>query len=279
MQDVRFHLGWEFERTVAAMYRTLGAEVEHDIALAGNQIDLLIKERTPSGSVVRIAVECKAYNRPVGIDVVNSFGTLAYLLKQRQLIDRALLVASSGFTRQARDAAKAHDIDLIEIDDLASRLTKNKSQIEAAEEILNNEYRVAAHKPNRPKKVFVVMPFAAEFEDVYILGIREVAERMNLIVERADDIEHNDSILDIIQDRIRGCNVVVADASTANPNVFYEVGYAHGADRPTILICRKGEKIPFDIQAKNIILYSSIVDLRERLSKRLNETFVADHEG
>lgn len=37
MQEVRFHKGWEFERRVAAIYRTLGAQVQHDVALAGNQ--------------------------------------------------------------------------------------------------------------------------------------------------------------------------------------------------------------------------------------------------
>ncbi len=59
MQEVSFHRGWEFERKVAAIYRTLGAAVKHDIPLAGNQIDLLIEEQTPSGSIVRTAVECK----------------------------------------------------------------------------------------------------------------------------------------------------------------------------------------------------------------------------
>ncbi|MCG8085308.1 MAG: restriction endonuclease [Candidatus Thiodiazotropha taylori] len=221
---------------------------------------------------MRVAVECKNYSRAVGIEVVNSFGSLVYLLKQRQLIDRAQLVASNGFTRQAREAASMHDIDLVEIDDLTAKVRTNKDAISHAEEALNNEYKDAAHSPSKQKKIFVVMPFAAEFEDVYILGIREVAEKLNLIVERADNVEHNKDILEIIQDRIQTCDVVVADTTNSNPNVFYEVGYAHGVEQPTILVCRKGETLPFDIQSKNIILYSSIVELRERLGKRLSNT-------
>lgn len=193
-------------------------------------------------------------------------------MKQRQLIDRAQLVASNGFTRQAREAASMHDIDLVEIDDLTAKVRTNKDAISHAEEALNNEYKDAAHSPSKQKKIFVVMPFAAEFEDVYILGIREVAEKLNLIVERADNVEHNKDILEIIQDRIQTCDVVVADTTNSNPNVFYEVGYAHGVEQPTILVCRKGETLPFDIQSKNIILYSSIVELRERLGKRLSNT-------
>jgi hypothetical protein len=54
--------------------------------------------------------------------------------------------------------------------------------------------------------------------------------------------------------------------------VFYEIGYAHAIGRPTILITRAGETLPFDLQSKNYILYSSIVELREKLAKRLKAT-------
>jgi hypothetical protein len=60
-----------------------------------------------------------------------------------------------------------------------------------------------------------------------------------------------------------------ADTTSRNPNVFYEVGYAHALKIPTILICREGAEIPFDVKAVNHIIYASIVDLRERLERRL----------
>src|SRR5256885_16101861 len=73
----------DFERRVAALYRMLGAEVAHDYSLAGSQIDVFVQERTPSGGLIRTAVECKSYSAPVGIDVVRSLAGLAALLKQR----------------------------------------------------------------------------------------------------------------------------------------------------------------------------------------------------
>lgn len=54
-----------FEREVASIFRALGAEVQHDVALAGMQIDLVTRDRTPSGAVITSAVECKYYTRPV----------------------------------------------------------------------------------------------------------------------------------------------------------------------------------------------------------------------
>lgn len=67
------------------------------------------------------------------------------------------------------------------------------------------------------------------------------------ISSRADDIEHNDDLLDIIYERIRSADAVVADTTHCNPNLFYEIGYAHALGRPTILITRAGETLPFDL--------------------------------
>ena len=46
---------FEFERRVAAIYRLLGASVQHDTSLAGNQIDVLIDETTEAGTPIRSA--------------------------------------------------------------------------------------------------------------------------------------------------------------------------------------------------------------------------------
>ena len=82
-----------FERRVAAIYRALGATVEHNVSLAGNQIDVLVVEQTQSGAAFRVAVECKFFSKPVGVDTVNSLAGLAILLRNRNLIDKATLVS------------------------------------------------------------------------------------------------------------------------------------------------------------------------------------------
>ncbi len=261
--------GYLFEREVAAIYRTLGARVEQDVVLAGNQIDILIEEGTSSGARLRTAIECKAYSRPVGIDVVNQHASLIALLKQRNLIDRGAVVATNGFTHQARTAAKDTALDLLELADLQHRLGGKAAELKAAEVEVDHARRIAAESKSQLPRIFVLMPFASEFADVYLLGIRDVAEKLGFAVDRADDIEHNENILDVVQRHIRQSDVVVADMSGRNPNVFYEIGYAHALERPTILLCRKGDNIPFDLQSINYIAYSSIVELRDRLERRL----------
>jgi hypothetical protein len=257
-----------FEREVAAIYRALGAQVQQDVSVAGNQVDVLIEERTTSGAPVKAAVECKAYSRPVGIEIVNQFVSLVSLLKERKLIDRGVIVAAEGFTRQARDAGR-DVVELLEIADLKARVQGLGAKVSAAQVELEEAVRQKAMKAKERSRIFVLMPFAAEFLDVYVLGIREVAERLGFTVDRADDIEHNGNILDIVEQRIRQADVVIADMSTRNPNVFYEIGYARAVGRPTVLLCRNTDEVPFDLQSINYIKYAGIVDLRERLEKRL----------
>jgi nucleoside 2-deoxyribosyltransferase len=262
----------EFERQVAAIYRALGADVEHNAVIAGNQVDVLVRERTASGTTLRMAIETKAYTRPVGVDVTNSFAAIAALLRQRGLIDRAVLVSRSGFTPQARASADAHGVELLEYADLEQRARGSTISIQAARTELASEDLQKAHNIATPKRIFVMMPFADTFQDVYILGIRDVAEKLGYVVERADDIEHNDEILGVIQEGIRSADAIVADLTGQNPNVFYEVGFAHAIAKPTILIARSGERTPFDLQSFNQILYATIADLREKLERRLRET-------
>ncbi len=270
--DSPMQRGLKFEREVASIYRALGAKVVHDTAIAGNQIDILAEERTAAGTLLRTAIECKAYSSQIGIEVVRSFAALANLLRSRGLIERAAIVSLNGFTRNSREAAAEFGVDLIEIDDLRKKIEKHPELlIKATEQITIQDQNAEAL--TKPKRLFVVMPFAPEFTDVYILGIREVAEKLGFVVERADEIEHIESIIDVIQEKIRSCDAIIADTTGRNPNVFYEIGYANGVDRPAVLICRESDAIPFDLAGVNFIKYGSIVNLRQRLDKRLRVLF------
>lgn len=255
-------------RAVAAIYRTLGARVEEEVSLAGSRIDLLVTLKDAAGSTVRCAIECKAYGKLVGLKTVMSFDALVQLLRARALVDRSVLISINGFTANALNFGRTHQIELIRLSDLQNRLRGREQEvIKHVETGFEDEARFVLNRPIR-NRVFVVMPFAKKFDDVYIIGIREVAERLGLVVERADDIEHNNQILEVIQQKIRDYELIVADISTQNPNVFYEVGYAHAAGTPTILIS-SDQSPPFDLQSFNQIFYESLVDLRDKLEKRI----------
>ncbi|GAG37608.1 unnamed protein product, partial [marine sediment metagenome] len=86
---------------------------------------------------------------------------------------------------------------------------------------------------------------------------------------RVDEVEHSGPIVEEIVDQIKRCRIIVAEVSDHNPNVFYEVGWAHALEKPTILLARQGTNLPFDIRHVNTIMYKNIHNLEERLMKRL----------
>src|SRR5690242_9642806 len=90
---------------------------------------------------------------------------------------------------------------------------------------------------NRPF-VFVVMSFAQEFADIYELGIRPACESVGADCARVDEQIFLESILERIYGQIESADIVVAEMTGHNPNVFYETGYAHGLRKPVVLLTR-----------------------------------------
>ncbi|TEU13407.1 MAG: hypothetical protein E3J21_18705, partial [Anaerolineales bacterium] len=108
-----------FEHRVAAAYRKMGArKIEHDVELAGNQVDVYVEMEAADRALHRVAVEVKDWDRPVGIDVINEFASVVEDLRNARLTDEGVIVSTSGFSKRARNAAQTHGIRLLELADL-----------------------------------------------------------------------------------------------------------------------------------------------------------------
>jgi nucleoside 2-deoxyribosyltransferase len=263
------------------MLATLGAQgVERQVALAGVQVDIVVDRSVEDGSTRRTIVECKAYDRPVGANEIRSLGAVLELLQERALAQSALIVSQAGFSNDAREVAQQLGIDLVRFADLEAeaRAAESSGAYRHADRDARDEERVDTESRRAPT-VFVVMPFAPEYEDLYILGIREVAEKLDLAVERADEIEHNSAIIAVVRKKISECDIVVAETTSRNANVYYELGFADGVGKEAVLLTRSGNDPPFDIRDRNHIMYASIVDLRIRLDRRLRETLERLRQG
>src|SRR4051794_9075216 len=84
--------------------------------------------------------------------------------------------------------------------------------------------------------VFVLMPFEDAFKDAYEAGIKPACRDAGAYCERVDEQIFVESILDRIYSQISRADVIVADMTGRNPNVFYEVGYAHALNKLVILV-------------------------------------------
>ncbi len=137
----------------------------------------------------------------------------------------------------------------------------------------------AAALASKPR-VFVVMQFGEPYDSLYSEVIKPVAEAMGLEAYRADDVYKPGIIL---QDIIRGileAEVVIGEITPVNANVFYELGYSHALDKPTILLAERGRELPFDISSYRCIFYDNTIrgktgvetNLRQHLRNILDGT-------
>lgn len=117
---------------------------------------------------------------------------------------------------------------------------------------------------------FVLMPFSEDFKDIYNLGIKAVANDLGVVAERIDEQHYSESVLERIYRQIDTCDFIIADMTGQNPNVFYEVGYAHAKSKLCALITKNANDIPFDLKHHTHIIYDgSISDLQKQLAPKI----------
>ena len=72
-------------------------------------------------------------------------------------------------------------------------------------------------------RIFLVIPFTSEFNDISQLVRQAVMEGNHQLV-RMDEVMSTGTIVDQIHDEIKKADLVIADVSDRNPNVMYELG-------------------------------------------------------
>jgi hypothetical protein len=129
--------------------------------------------------------------------------------------------------------------------------------------------RTAGAKSQAKAHVFVAMPFAPEFDDRFHYGIQQAVNSAGYLCERADLATFTGDVITWVKERIDTASLLIADLSTANPNVYLEVGYAWGREIPTVLWSGDASDLRFDVKGQRCLLYKSIRALEELLTREL----------
>ncbi|NLG48748.1 MAG: hypothetical protein GX552_01395 [Chloroflexi bacterium] len=108
-------------------------------------------------------------------------------------------------------------------------------------------------------KCFVIMPFADTFDEVYAT-IREAIEgpELRFACERAAELPGNGHLTQEVLRGIGEAEIIVADLTDKNADVFYQLGIAHmlkSMDK-VILITQDMACVPFDASAFRCIAYT-----------------------
>lgn len=115
------------------------------------------------------------------------------------------------------------------------------------------------------------MPFEDEFNAVYERVIVPTLSKAGYEVSRADSNIAQQNILRDIVRGIANASVVVADLTTMNANVLYELGIAHALRRPTIMIVQQIRDLPFDLRSYRVVAYSTKFNEIGRLEQSLSD--------
>ncbi len=150
------------------------------------------------------------------------------------------------------------------VEEFYRRLDPGQSLIQSDTSAVTNE------QVYWPNSAFIMMWMDdrhSELEDV-ANAIKDVCTQFDIKAVRADDVEHQDKITDVVLEHIAKSEFLIADLTGERPNVYYEVGYAHSLRKRPILYRRFGTKLHFDLSVHNAPEYRNITDLKHLLTKR-----------
>lgn len=129
--------------------------------------------------------------------------------------------------------------------------------------------RSAGYDSESKKRAFVAMPFAPDFDDCYHYGIQGAVNSAGYLCERADLSSFTGDVMNWVKKRIATADFIIADLTTANPNVYLEVGYAWGLNKKTVLLIKDTNDLKFDTRGQRCLPYVSIKDLENKLKTEL----------
>jgi hypothetical protein len=138
-------------------------------------------------------------------------------------------------------------------------------------DIIVRKFKVEKETP----KAFVVMQFSSPYNELYEDVIKKVCSDLNLLVVRADETYGPGLIIADIVKQLEESKIIIAEISSPNPNVFYEVGYAHALNKPTILIAEKNIKLPFDVSPFRTLFYENTIAGKAKIEEGLKKHITA----
>jgi hypothetical protein len=71
----------------------------------------------------------------------------------------------------------------------------------------------------------------------------------------------------LVREAIRKAWLIICDLTEERPNVYYELGLAHGLAKRVMCIARKGTMVHFDVYGLKTLFFESYRSLEEQLER------------
>ena len=248
-----------YEDHIEALLRDGPYRYERDGNLGGLRFDFVV-HAPADGSYVVLEVKHLASG------VLDArYLKLARMQMEAARARRALIVSNARTTADAHVISSVGSVQVVRDDQLLAALAQEFSRT-------TQVHGFAGAAVIALPQVFAAMPFAEEFDDVFVIGIAGAAERTRTTAYRVDHDNYSGDVVAKIKEEIRRSAVMVADLTRQRPNVLYEMGFAHALDKPVVPICSDDQStVPFDVSHENILKYGQgqTARLRDALADRL----------
>ena len=135
--------------------------------------------------------------------------------------------------------------------------------------------------PNDIPTAFVIMPFDEGFTDLYELAIKGACEAAGIACSRVDEQHIDEHIVETIYQNIRSCDLIIADLTGSNSNVYYELGYAKAHGKRILAMTQNIEELKFDFRSYNVLRYekNKQSELKEKLTRQISTNLSKPAKG
>jgi hypothetical protein len=121
-------------------------------------------------------------------------------------------------------------------------------------------------------RCFVIMPFGPELDGVFNL-IKEVGKANGVDCKRSDESSAAGSVMEAVKRQITSSDLIIADFSGRNANVYFEAGLADALKKKTIIIAQSAKDVTFDVQQNRRMIYTNQLGLEQDFKKKLDKAF------
>ncbi|CED57295.1 membrane protein [Aliivibrio wodanis] len=177
-----------------------------------------------------------------------------------------------------KDDRYRQDIE-VRISELTQEIQSSKRRFESVNHLLidgNSSSKGILHNlaleniQIESNTAFVLTPFNSMFDSDY-KAVKGFFTEYGYKCERGDDLKVTHNVLGHIIKKMASAEIVVANISGRNPNVFYELGIAHALGKDVIIIAKSPKDITFDVASGQVIIYQN----EEQLKSELNQWLVS----
>ena len=120
-----------------------------------------------------------------------------------------------------------------------------------------------------PDLCFVLMEFSDPYTDIYESLIKPTVLGEGFRCLKSDDIFATTSVIEDIWANINKASLVIAEISSNNPNVMYELGICHTVGKNVMMLTQSPDAIPFNFRHMRAYPYVNDIPGSDDLKKNI----------